>query len=109
MRKFEWSLKCWTFACQPCAQWQTQCLDIWQQEKTKSCPRWCHEKRKQKGDSKMCEWVKCQGCEGWEEKCTVEAITDISPISWFFKGDSPFCKLLQRIFQNRYADRANQP
>jgi hypothetical protein len=66
--RFKWELKCWTFQCQPCAAWVANCGKIYEKGKTKTCAGWCHGLRKRK-EHKMCQWVKCMGCAGWEEKC----------------------------------------
>jgi len=36
--------------------------------KTRRCDGWC-KPWAQRFPRRMCTWVKCQGCEGWEKKC----------------------------------------
>lgn len=66
--RFKWDLKCWTFKCQPCDDWVANCGEILKRGKTKTCAGWCKNLAKRK-PQRMCMWVKCMGCEGWEGKC----------------------------------------
>jgi len=67
-KRFHWALKCWTFQCQPCDDWVKNCGIVYPKGKTRKCASWCSGLASRK-PNRMCMWVKCMGCDGWEEKC----------------------------------------
>lgn len=74
--KHDWSLKCWTWACQECPDWKQNCPDTTKTEdesalcipKCKRFLQWADRSRRNP-KAMRCSTVKCQSCDNSEHKC----------------------------------------